>query len=65
MIPSPLVLICLVRGLWRSITHGALVLGHNYYICKPQQDQPKVAHVMRCTTCGSTNLVWERVEEMN
>lgn len=55
---SPLILLCLLRALWRTLRHGGghVVSGHDYE--GDESPTPDNIHVMRCSTCGHQVIDW-------
>lgn len=49
-------LICLIRGLWRSLLVGAWVSGHDFQTSK--EKTPPNVHVLECETCGNNTVAW-------
>jgi hypothetical protein len=59
VIPSPLSLVCFVRGLLWSLTLWKPVKGHRFVAMQPSDGQPKCVTVLQCKDCGVVSVGWE------
>lgn len=63
---NPLIIICMLKSIYRSLVAGALVSGHDYRtVPSVKQKTPPNVHLTECAICGKRNISWswESLEE--
>ena len=55
----PLVIVCFLRSMWRSIRLRTFVSGHEFVEAN-SEGQPRHVQVLSCVTCGVTSMAWTR-----
>jgi len=58
-IPSPLALICLIRGIVWSVSLWKPVKGHRFVEGNRSVGQPQCVRVLECRDCGTVSVGWE------
>lgn len=58
-IPSPIAIVCLLRGIVWSLALRKPVRGHRFVEAEKAAGQPSCVHVLECRDCGTVSVGWE------
>lgn len=58
-VPSPISLMCFMRGIVWSIGLCKPVKGHRFVETERSDGQPRCVRVMHCRDCGTVSVGWE------
>ena len=58
-IPSPMALLCFLRGVLWSVALRKPMRGHRFVEAERAVGQPRCVLVLRCRDCGTVSVGWE------